>query len=340
MITRVILPMLLQNNKYISIDIIRRSGIGIMLGILLVIPLSFIIGNSQTINHDITFDSEVIEIPKSKHENDEGKAGVSQQDSDEARSTIISDLSKNYKFFNANHVGLTETQIVSIDNGQPTLSLIISGVSGQKSLVDHIVKTLPQDVTIAVSPYLKNSQDILDTFHSHGFEIWMDMATITLDMNHDSGGLALNPTYDFESNIDFLTQQIGNKDYITGVALPQRSLIIESSRLWQMIVDDLYAQGYGIIDNTRQVTKPSLYFFRDNKAPYIKTDHAFEQSLSFETLKNLLAQARQKLMEKNSSVITIPVFSPSQVDLIAQWLELLKQDDNVVIIPASAQVQL
>ena len=341
----------LKKNNFSS-DTLRRVIIGVILSIFIIgIWITLSSRQNPKIISDITFDSEVVPLPPLESTSKPplgAKANTPSPPPSEEVEQIAEQLSdpvsnndnaRYYPFFATFKAPLNSDQRASLNGDKPVLSIILSGAGQSRRLNDQIIEKLSNNVSLSVSPYLHNHNEIATAFSDRGFEIWMDAASITLDMNNDHGSLALNPANNFENNIALLTRQLDNKDKLTGIVLKPRSLIIETDELWSSIVNDLFAEGYGIVDNTAQVMKPSLFFYEDRRAPYIKGDQVLDETMPLTDFRQALSNVRKSVKEQGRMIVTIPVTSPATLDILVDWVNTLPTE-GITLVPVSAQAKL
>ena len=328
---------------------VRRIFLGFILGLIIIGSWVFLSSEKNNeIIADVVYDSEIIPlpnqtkvVPEKEEEEEEAIKDIHSNGyvTDEKLKNTDSEELKRYSYFSSFKASLNEQQELALEKNKPVLSIILQSAGQNKLLNAQITEKLSNNVTLSVSPYLENHNAVVDQFSKYGFEIWMDMAAITLNVNHDYGDLALNPANNYDSNINLLTQQLKNKDKITGLILEPQSLIIQTEDLWSHIVKDIFAEGYGILDNTSQVMKPALFFYNDYRAPYIKGDQVFDKNMTLETFANVLSNVRKSVLEQKRMVITIPIPSPASLDILSEWVKNLEQE-GITLVPVSAQAKL
>lgn len=317
----------LMNN--INNDIFRQALIGLGLGALAVLSLSFTLDHKVETT-SIIFDSELLEVSPLSKTSDETETIASDQ---------LNENSKRYPFFAKHRSPLTTKQVNAIKDNTPRLSIIVNHVGQSRNMTASFLEKLPNDVTIGLSPYLKGHNQIANQFNEYGFETWMDLASLTLQNKSDRGNFALSPVSNFETNIDNLSQQLKNKDRLAGVVLPEQSLITETPQTWESLVFDLFANGYGVLDNTQRITKPALFFHEEKPAPYIKGDTTFNKSISLQDMKDKLSSIRKNVRTQKNLIVTIPISTPATLDFLVEWLNSLT-DEGITLIPLSAQAKL
>ncbi len=323
-------------------DSVRQAGLGLGLGLIAVFVLAQLMPNDPYYNQDMVFDSEVISLAPSTPSITEDEGDLTNPSIDEDNATALDQMDENarhYPYFAMHKASLTTKQINALQNNTPTLSVIVNNVGQSRSIAASILEKLPNDITIALSPYTRNHNEVVKQFDEYGFETWIDLSAITLKIQSDKGRLALDPTANFERNINLLTQQLENKDNIAGVVLPNQSLITETPRLWGDIVFDLFANGYGILDNTKNITKPDLFFHEDKRAPYIKGDFLLEETMTRDQMKSMLSNIRKKTIEQGKMIVTITPSTPATLDILDEWLNSL-DNEGITLVPLSAQAIL
>jgi polysaccharide deacetylase 2 family uncharacterized protein YibQ len=320
---------LTQNNK--SSDFFRRALIGLIIGLLLSSVISMFVGSkSVTVSID-NIDAEIIPL-----------AVTEKVDSVEDHSELTSDFDKKaarYDFFAKNKLPLSAAQAGAIANQTPTLSIVVAGLGQQKSFTDKAVETLPKGTTIGMSSHATLTADLIEQMQNAGFELWMKVSAITLDRNHDKGAFALNPTRDFEYNMNLLADQIGTHNFYTGMVFSSQALVKRSGRLWDNIVADIFGQGYGVLDNDSGLVKPSLYFSGDFRAPYIQSNYMMTETMALKDFESLLNNVRKDTLEQGRYILSLSSLTPAHLDILSQWVDSLGQE-NITLVPLSAHAQL
>jgi len=321
---------------------------GVVLAVIIIIIWSLLRPASfSEISGDTVLDSETITIPapfiqaRDNSDNTTDDRQPSPPSAEEITDISHEDetVSNSYPVFSQHKTMLSSTQRAAIEKGSPLLSVILTGVGSSAKVNDSLIEKLSNNVTISLSPYLKDYNVIATKFNDYGFETWMDIASITYEQNRDHGDLALNPVNTLDHNLGLLKRQLDNKDMVTGVILPAQSLIVETQDLWENIVSALFMDGYGIVDNTSQVMKPALFFYNDQRAPYIKGDQNLSDNLTLDQYKQALSGIRKSVREQNTMVVSIPVLSPAALDIFADWVDSLA-NEGITLVPVSAQAKL
>ena len=317
-----------------NIDILRRISLGLGLGLITVLMLSLFDGG-DTPTESITFDQEMVSLPDSG-----GPSATDLMEDGETIDTTDNDLkAARYKFFAQNKIALSSEQATALANNQPVLSVIVNDMGQQRSFTEKAYSTLPRDVTIGLSPFISADNQNAASLRDYGFEVWMVMAAITLERNRDISDFALTPINNFEYNINLLSDQIGDKTYLTGLVLPAQAIIKKSGKLWEDLAYDIFGQGYSLLDNTGGIIKPSLYFYEERRAPYIESDLILADPISAEDFKETLNKARQNTINEGRYILSLSEMTPAHLDILAEWLNSLP-NEGITLVPLSAQAKL
>jgi len=314
-----------------KMDTTRRALIGLILGLVVIGLFAALPPSAPQVTDMDSLDQEIITLSPAPKPLDEIE--------NVATAGLNDEKAARYSFFAKNKRSLTSAQRDAIVNETPILSIVINHVGQQRALTQKIAESLPKNVTIALSPHLNGRTESVSTLQNAGFELWMTMAAITLNMNTDSSDFALTPTNNFEFNINILSDQISDQDYLTGVILPPQALIKRSGKLWDDLVYDIFGQGYGLLDDTDGIVKPTLYFYDDHRAPYLSSDAAMDDLVSLQDFSTLLNSIRDNTLSEKRYILSLPLLTPGHLDILAEWLDALS-NDRITLVPLSAQAQL
>lgn len=195
-------------NKLSIIDIhaARRFFIGAFIAIPFILVFSFIFENSKPIT-SVEFDSEKIEIFSSQKPKQNMPSTHDETENLSGENDVFNQRASSFPHFAKFMSPLKNTQIDAIKNNSSRLTIIISELGKSRKTLAKVMELVPSSVTLSLSPYAQNHNEISKQLNGYEFETWMDIAALTLDKSSDPGEWALNPTHNFERNIDALTKQ-------------------------------------------------------------------------------------------------------------------------------------
>jgi polysaccharide deacetylase 2 family uncharacterized protein YibQ len=327
-------------NKLAIIDIhaMRRFGIGAFMALPLIAVLSFMFQHSTPIS-SVEFDSEKIEIISSHAPKNNANHNGDASTTPHATNDVFNRRASSFPHFARFMSPLTAKQSDAIKNNTPRLTIIINNLGQSRKIIAKVMEMMPPSVTLSLSPYTQNHNEVSKQLNGYEFETWMDIATLTLDKSSDPGANALNPTHNFERNIKALTNQIDGKTNLTGFLLPPQSLIIETPKLWEDLSADLFGQGYGILDNTSALLQPKLFFYGDKRAPYIKGDITINTDVQKKDIEQSLKKIIGQVHEQKNMIVTYSAKTPAALDILSDWINSL-DEQNITLVPLSAQAKL
>ncbi len=323
-------------SKLSIIDIhgVRRFCIGVLIALPFTVVLSFFLSNPVPVKL-VEFDSEKIEIVSAQDPSQiEGKKNDLISGNNE-----FNQRASSFPHFARFMSPLTKIQADAIKNNSPRLTIIINGLGQSRKIVAKVMELMPSSVTLSLSPYIKDHNQTSKQLNGYEFETWMDIASLTLDKTSDPGEVALNPTHNFERNINAITKQMNQKTNITGILLPPQSLVVETPKLWKSLSSDLFDQGYGILDNANAIVSPKLFFHDDKRAPYIKGDITINTNTKKEDILKSLYSIEKKISDQKNIILTYPAKTPAALDILSDWINSLEKK-KITILPLSAQAKL
>jgi polysaccharide deacetylase 2 family uncharacterized protein YibQ len=310
----------IKDNQAILLPLLRRVAIGCLIGFIFV----FLISSIQT------------DAPESQG-NTKQKFAISNLFTPSPE--VIPTSPSAFKHFDGNKISLNSEQKNAIDNDEPRFTLVINNFGNNTAIMDSFGEQFEHPVTLGLQSTLSPYNPTASSLNELGYEVWLNIQSITSDMSSDNGKSALNPVRDFDYNIALLENQLSNKATTAGIILDNASLLTQSTDLWSKIANDIFAQGYGIFDTTSNAVPTSVNYFDDAYAPYIKKNIMIDTDASIETLTTQLSAIEKSIRSNKNAIITTSIYTPVALDIIARWVNSLTSD-GVVMIPLSAQTNL
>jgi polysaccharide deacetylase 2 family uncharacterized protein YibQ len=303
-------------------DLYRRIAIGGGLGLFLAFILSLFIGQGSSIPNNFSLDTEQVTLESFFQDKD-----ISEELEDSL-----------YPKFSGNLKPLTDIQKSAIENNKTRLSIVVYDLGRQKSLLQDAVNTLSPDITLALSSHTPIFNAVSRDLKQQGFETWLTLDTQTLALNTDNGPHALSHVNDYDANIPMLDAQKDGKSNVTGVVLASNSIIVESESIWKTLSQEIFAEGYGLLDTTQKSFPSEFFYHQGNIAPYIKGDWNISTNMPEKNLRERLTSITERLKINKNGVLSISLYTPRALDILNKWVDSL-QADGIVLIPLSAQAK-
>lgn len=313
---------LLRDNKHSLLPLIRRFSIGCLIGFIIVFLIASLPDDT-------------------KHAQNTTKQKFSIANLFQAKTPNPSDVVSKTDFqkFESNKQALSPTQIQAIENDEPRMTLVITDFGNNTAIMDKFGELIQSPVTLGINASIPQYNPTAATLNTLGYEVWLDIQTITSNSSADNGNMALNPVREFDYNINLLEQQMSNKASTTGIIIKNTSLLPQSTDLWIKMSHDIFAQGYGIFDATSHTLPTSIAYYNEAYAPYIKNSVTIDTDTSVENLEKQLSAIQKTIETNNNIIITTSIYTPVALDIIARWVNFLTSK-GIVIIPLSAQTKL
>lgn len=309
--------------------LIRRLLIGGGIAGLIIFGLQLLIPSETSVNNTAGF-SQSYSLPRIANRNTQPKNETN---------LFIFDNAERYAYFDQNRQPLSTSQKDAIETDAPRISIVLNNIGTQQSMIEVLKQNQSVPLTIVLSPNSPSFNDKVTDLFKNGFEIWLNIHTIENSAKTDNGPTALNPARNVETNFQLLERQLRDKQNITGVTVSKDTIVTGIPDLWPMLVEDLFAQGYGILDESTQAPTPSLLYYQDMPAPYVQPNISLQGNLSKQELVASLQEARKTMNNNGNLILSYAVHTPLGLDILMQWVDSLVAD-GVVIIPLSAQAKL
>ena len=312
----------LRENKKTLIPVVRRFAIGCLIGFIAVFLMASMPDNDSSHKQPSRQKFSIANLFKTKDEQ-----------------LTANTAANNFKYFNDNKMTLSNEQLNAIEDNAPRFTLVLTQFGNNSKIMDLFGEQLPYPVTLGLLSTLDTYNPTASTLKELGYEVWLDVQTISSNPDADNGAMALNPVRDFGYNIELLENQMKDKASTTGLIIQNNSLLTQSNALWEKMSNDIFAQGYGVLDATSSTVPTTVRYYNDGYAPYIKNGITIDTNTSIETLNTQLASIKDTIESEKNVIITTSIYTPAALDIIARWVNSLIAN-GVVMIPLSAQTNL
>ncbi len=132
-------------------------------------------------------------------------------------------------------------------SGQRKMQLILGPLTYTDEIAKNIASTLPQDISILISPYAPHPDQLMAIFKQSGHEVWMDLPFETTNSDVDTGPLTLRADFSANKNTSIYKRVLGIVPGFTGILvrdLDNTTVSVSSARMEQLFTD-MYQRGIG-----------------------------------------------------------------------------------------------
>lgn len=216
--------------------------------------------------------------------------------------------------------------------GQRKFQLILGPITFSTELARDISNQLPQDVSILLSPYSPNLEDLMTIFKQSGHEVWLELPIETMDKTIDTGPLSLRADFSGNKNMSVYKRVLGRVSGYVGLLTKHTdntTLSFSSARLEQLQAD-MYQRGVGFSYVANQQLEPleNIATSYNGQIRHIQS----HQNMLF----SLQKAAWDSLINSNEDISLLYTPLPNDISDMSKWLKTLPER-GYVIAPLSAR---
>lgn len=227
--------------------------------------------------------------------------------------------------------------VAPADTHGALLSVAILNFGLSSSLSDYILKKLPGNVSLILSPYSDTPELWAKKARETGHEFWMELPLANKDFpGKDPGAKALMTNVSLRFNEERLLWVLGRAPGYAGVAAKSDNTLENAGPMFEVLIKSIFSRGLGYLELN---TQDDAYIFpvAENLAvprakSNIQIDFLDAEEQSFEQLENKLPPAPSRI-----TLYINP--TPKSIDMLVEWLDKLEQQ-GVEIVPVSTFADL
>jgi len=155
------------------------------------------------------------------------------------------------------------------DVKKPSIALVVSGVGMSAAASDDVYDVLVPNVTLLLSPYLDDIEDVQKKARENGYETWMSLPLETSEFpKADPGSLGILADGGLRFNQDNLRRVLASAHGYAGIAAYTDSAFINAKPMLDGILTDVMVRGLGYFELNARRDSMSLKLAVNNRAPY------------------------------------------------------------------------
>tara|TARA_X000001036_G_scaffold437673_1_gene483572 strand:+ start:5496 stop:6647 length:1152 start_codon:yes stop_codon:yes gene_type:complete len=220
-----------------------------------------------------------------------------------------------------------------LNRDKANVAFIIADFGLSESISNTLLKELPAEVSLIMSPYTLAPDYWQKRARRSGHEIWMDVPLQTLNFpSTDPGTKGLLTSVSLGYNLERLNWILSRTTGYAGIAAYSDRAVEKSSSMFENIFDSAFKRGLGYIElNTSNQSQLIHERAKKNDAPFA---HAVKSMRVFDLDTQAIKDAEAMIKERKMSVIVIKPTSKN-IMALSNWITRLKES-NVGVAPASA----
>ncbi|QQG35447.1 MAG: divergent polysaccharide deacetylase family protein [Micavibrio aeruginosavorus] len=225
----------------------------------------------------------------------------------------------------------------TIPDGKSVISIAVNDMGLSARITESAIKSLPEAVTLIVSPYADGPDTWTNEARTSGHEVWLSLPMETANYPEtDTGPHTLLVGAPERENQQKLEWVMGRVVGYAGLVAPYQPKFMESQNDVRPILGSIYKRGIGFIGGSKAPGSTPETMALSMNAPYSSIDVWIDKPGNTPEIIQASLQQLEALAKENG--YAVGVVSPGSVSFreLQTWMESLK-DKNIVLAPLSAQ---
>ena len=211
----------------------------------------------------------------------------------------------------------------------PLVALLVQDFGLSQSLSQEALEKLPPEISVLVSPYSDNIQEIATSARNHGHETWLETPMENRQFEFaDPGPTIIMSRHGLKENQEIMDKLMTQFHGYAGIAgYVDNSFNNFAATMMDALMEKVFERGIGYIDLNPAAPPlmPRLSF--NAGSAYARVD---TRANDLATLEELEEKARSNRFALGAIQLT-----PYNLKVIEDWVQSLK-DKNITLVPASA----
>lgn len=218
----------------------------------------------------------------------------------------------------------------------PKISIILTEIGFNKEVNEKIMSTLSNRITLSVTPYAENLNQITNAFRQSGFEFLIELPVESTHFpKDDSGPYSLLSHVDPSMNLKRLKWNMTRTTGYIGFATFKESRLVSISSLIEPVLDEIQHRGLLFASVTDSREDNNIDALADKiSLPFIPITSEIDTILSEEFINSSLKELELHSL-KEGHVVAYAHSSPLTLKLLADWITTL-EGKGIALVPASA----
>lgn len=216
----------------------------------------------------------------------------------------------------------------------PTMAVVLVGLGLNRKVADAALR-LPETVSLAFSPYMKDAAVWASAARAWGHEIFVELPMETEHFPaEDPGPQALLSMNAAAENLQRLRWTLTRFPAYAGVYLPAGERFTASREQALPVLQFLSTRGLMMVNGSRSTREELEQMLDTVVLPTLKPDIVAPSGVDPAELQTLLLQL-EGLARRQGQSIAVITASPAAVSVVAEWVQTLEKK-GFIIVPVSA----
>jgi polysaccharide deacetylase 2 family uncharacterized protein YibQ len=217
-------------------------------------------------------------------------------------------------------------------------AVVIADTGLNRRVAEAIDKTLPRDITLAISVYANDPGGVANAFKTTGRNVWLQVAAQSMKAGIDGGPLAVSGSLPIKDNMALFKRQMAmGGSAIVGLYIPDDADITSvDPDMWRDIATNLIGENMMILDATPARVATSLYMQGSESqiSAYLKTDIVVNGDSGPDAVQKALSAALPAIIKDQQAIVVLTHPTASSVQTLADWVKALP-GQGIRLVPAT-----
>lgn len=226
----------------------------------------------------------------------------------------------------------------SVIHAGPAIALVLRGLGKSDDALDSALRTMPEEITFALSPYALDIKDLPLRFFEHGHEFLLEVPFEPVDFpKTDPGPHVILSDAPVDRNLEKLHWVLAQASGYMGVLSSYDSRLLEVSSAARPVLGDIYKRGLLFADGSTFPQMQPETIALGFQAPYARVDIHLDASPVPADIAASLADLERLALDQGRAV---GMFSaqPASYREVMRWVESLPAK-GITLIPLSKVAQ-
>ena len=288
----------------------------------------------QTVDSDIALNQPVLTMPSAeksrKQEDVTAKTPVANTKEDKASPTVTTNLGD--KPYQANSRAFTPS------SNKPLLSFVIYDMGLSQKRTKNLIENLPQEISLAFSPYAQNTATLTNLAISDGHEVWLSLPLESKEYPlNDTGPSTLLVNASTEKNQVRLNNIMSATTNNAGFITPPHHIFKTEDANVNPVIKEIFNRGYAMIDSN--VSNQSFISRLANMKdfPYAQGHIWLDDEITALSINQNIRKIINYGTNKNNVIVMLHPY-PASIKAVQKLLNS-KAMSNFELAPVSAQLK-
>lgn len=220
-----------------------------------------------------------------------------------------------------------------LEGERPLISIIVTDFGLSDTASEAALRTLPEDITLALSPYTPAPDLWMNEARIRGHEVWLSLLIESYAYpNRDTGPHTLLVGMSEEENLSKLHWLMSRTTGYVGLIASDRSELLRVPDI-QPALEEIFVRGLGFIDTSTQTTLAVREKVDGHNAPYGRIHIRIDENPTRSEIQDHL-RLLEDAARTHGHAIGVVSPLPISFEEVIPWVQTLA-DKGLILVPAS-----